>query len=122
MATSTDPQDLTTLAACFSQMNSGQLLPIQTYLLAVMAGTSTDPAVLMAASSCFACLNPNQLLAISTYLLTQISGGSSALAEIYPLTGSNTPTATPAGGGLAYNEAGDVWIYSGGAWSKILTA
>lgn len=51
-------------------------------------------------------------------------GGGGGVGEVVKLTGSNTPGAAPAsGGGIAYNEAGDMWRYDAGTgWVKFLSA
>lgn len=45
----------------------------------------------------------------------QVSG-----QQVYKLAGSATPSATPTGGGIAYNENADVWVWSGAVWNKIV--
>lgn len=124
-----EPQDLITETGCLNNLLPGQLAAIQTYLLAVMADVSPDPATLLPLANCFACLNSNQLLAINTYLLCLINnngggGGGGGAVQVFPLTGSNTPAAVPTGGGIAYNEVGDVWIWNTtlADWEKIISA
>lgn len=54
-------------------------------------------------------------------LISSGGGGGSGDPEVFALAGSSSPGAAPAGGaGVAYNVAGSVWVYSGGAWVKIL--
>lgn len=54
-------------------------------------------------------------------LLFSGGGGGGGSTEVYALSGSTSPSATPSGGaGVAYNVAGSVWVYSGGAWVKII--
>lgn len=117
MPVSCEPQDLITAAGCLNTLPPGMLSPVQTYLLAVMAGTSTDPAVLLPLASCFTCLNPNQLAAINTYLLCQIAnGGGGGGASGITCSPSSDPSGAPAGGcGIWVRlDLGQMWVYNSG--------
>lgn len=83
------------------------------------------PAELMEAAKCLECIPKGMRDAVQIYLLDQIvdGGGSGGDPEVFALPGSTSPVAAPVGGaGVAYNVAGSVWVYSGGAWVMIISA
>lgn len=75
MAISCDANDLAAAAKCFKCID-GDLMEVQTYLLAVLAGGSLDPNVLAAQAKCFKCLPPATLYEVKTQLLCQLAGGT----------------------------------------------
>ena len=83
------------------------------------------PSELTEAAACYdRCIPKGMQDAVIIYLLDQLaSGGGSGGQEVFALSGSDSPVAAPSSGnGVAYNEAGDVWVYSGGTWAKIISA
>jgi hypothetical protein len=74
MAIACDPASLAKASTCFVGFDEGQLLQVQTYLLAVIAGGSLDPKTLMKAATCFSGLSEGQLLQIQSYLLCSLVG------------------------------------------------
>ena len=55
-------------------------------------------------------------------LISSGGGGGGGSTEVWKLAGSSTPSATPASGGVAYNAAGDVWVYTSAGWTKVIAA
>lgn len=84
------------------------------------------PQELVTAARCYDCIPVGLRSAVIIYLQDAIlaGGGGGGSPEVFALAGANVPAAVPAGGaGVAYNEAGDVWVYSVGAtWDKIISA
>lgn len=74
MPQSCDPNDLAAAAKCF-KCQSGNLLAIQTYLLAKLAGGSLDPDTLAQQAKAFQGRGAN-LQEINTFLYCKIAGGS----------------------------------------------
>jgi hypothetical protein len=85
-----EPSSLVTLASNLHFVPPPQLLAMQTYLLAYMAGGSTSPQTLITNSRCFLCLSPAQLQAIKTYLLCYLAGLSSCSVPDAPTSFANT--------------------------------
>lgn len=73
MPISCTANDLETGAASLGGTSERDLLAMQTYLLAVMAGVSLDPDVLLANAKDFQECSAEDLAAISAYLLCQIA-------------------------------------------------
>jgi hypothetical protein len=72
MAVNCDPNALLDAAKCFRCIPDGMQAPVQTFLLAVIAGGSTDPEVLMQQAACFRCAD-GMHQEIQTMLLCQIT-------------------------------------------------
>lgn len=70
-----DAQSLETAAAGFERLSDHDLLVVQTYLLAQIAGGSTDPRTLLASAVKFEACSEQDLMAIQTYLLCTATGG-----------------------------------------------
>lgn len=84
-----------------------------------------SPQELVTAARCYDCIPAGYRDAVVIYLQDAIlAGGGGGSPEVFALVGSDVPVAVPAGAaGVAYNEAGDVWVYSVGAtWDKIISA
>jgi hypothetical protein len=83
------------------------------YLLAVQAGIM-DPQTIAENSRCYACIPDKQAAVL--YLLDQISsGGGGGSGSVVALTGADAPTPAqgPAsGGGVAYNEVPNLWVWN----------
>lgn len=70
-----DPSDVTGIldqSACFDCIPKGMQEPVQTYLLALIAGGTTDPQALLAAAACYDCIPKGMQSAVQIYLLNQI--------------------------------------------------
>lgn len=70
------PEEIAALvadAACFSCLSEHELMTLQTYLLAVIAGGSLDAATLLESAACFRCMSQEQLLQVQTYLVSQLN-------------------------------------------------
>lgn len=119
-----DAPTLTSEAACIDRcIPKGMAMAVQILLLQELAGNTMNPSELTAAAACYdRCIPKGQQPAVIIYLLDQINGGGGAGSqEVFALSGSDVPVAVPASGnGMAYNEDGSVWIYSGGAWAQII--
>jgi hypothetical protein len=73
MPVSCNPNDLAAAAKCYTNcMSTEQMLAVQTYLLAVIAGGSTDPNVLVQQAKAFQGLRGRQL-EVQSYILCQIA-------------------------------------------------
>jgi len=75
MPQSCEPNDLAAAAKCF-KCQSGNLMEIQTYLLARLAGGSMDPDTLAQQAKEFQSLPDSTMEEIQTRLICQIAGGS----------------------------------------------
>lgn len=99
------------------------------YLLNQLANMAT-PQELVTAARCYDCIPVGLRGAVMMYLQDAILAGGSGGCGIFPLTFADVPDAQapPAGcGGIAYNEAGDVWVFNPTAdpserWEKIISA
>lgn len=49
-------------------------------------------------------------------------GGGGSVQQVFPIAGSGSPSGVPSGGGYAYNDVGDRWIYTSSGWEKIASA
>lgn len=84
------------------------------------------PAEIAEQSACYACI-PNSQAAL-LFLANNISvsgGGGGTTTSIVALTGSNAPTPAQgpsSGGGVAYNEVPNLWIWntSTSQWNQIV--
>jgi hypothetical protein len=74
VAQSCDPSDLAAASKCFCGLSDRELLEVQTYLLAVIAGGSTDPSALAASAKAFGGLPDGVLTQVQAYLACQIAG------------------------------------------------
>lgn len=74
MAISCNPPDVAKAAACFQCIDQGMQMPVQLYLLAVIAGGSLDPKVLTAAAGAakFQTIPKQMQVPVMDYLLCQI--------------------------------------------------
>jgi hypothetical protein len=119
-----DAPTLTSEAACIDRcIPKGMAMAVQILLLQELAGNTMTPSELTAAAACYdRCIPKGQQPAVITYLLDQINGGGgTGSQEVFALPGSTSPVAVPASGnGVAYNQDGTVWVFSGGSWNPII--
>lgn len=81
MAVSNDPSTLANAATCFlCTIPYGDLMAVQTYLLAVLAGQDTSAdgiQTLVNNARCFAsCIPPGDQLAVQNYILAQLASST----------------------------------------------
>ncbi len=119
------PAALTEASACLDcGIPQGAADAVQILLLQEIAGNTMTPSELMEAAACYDCIPKGMRSAVQIYLLDQIAdgGGGGGNPEVFALPGSDVPVAAPVGGaGVAYNAIGEVFIYTGGAWSMVIS-
>jgi hypothetical protein len=125
------PAEIQANSNCFSCLSDplSALLYVFNQIRIAGGGSAMTVQEIESASACYGCISdkPAALLMLANTIAINggTGGGGSGSGSVVPLTGSNVPTpaqAPASGGGVAYNEVPNVWVWNAtsGAWDQII--